>query len=291
MEIRLENFKGIKKSSQRRELEIPDPSYLREAKNVILANDGSIHCHTGNTNRTPTGTGSFDRLFYSKALDKYITINSYNGDIKVHAVSSAGVWSLETTHSAAVPQGTDVIIGFGHQLVDWPLTNCAYIIAGGSGGGDNMYKLSSGGTTLTTVSIPDSPQCIAVHKNTLWFSTASTIFPSDDLDPETFDTNYSLTVSKGSTYITWLASSGGVLYAHKKDNISAIVGDTFVGTAADVQILDLDTGLGAIRPSAGYVYKGLMWFVGPAGFYICNGEKIKFISDRLNLQFMRKSVV
>lgn len=291
MEIRLENFKGIKKSSRRRELDIPDPSYLREAKNIVIANDGSIHCHTGNVNRTPSGTGAFDRIFYSRALDRYITINSYNGDVKVHAVDSVGVWTLETTHAAAILQGTDVIVGFGHQLVDWPLTSCAYIIAGGSGGSSNIYKLSSSGVTLTTISAPANPQCIAVHKDTLWISSGSTLYPSDDLTPETFDTNNSMTISKGNSYISWLASTNGVLYAHKKNNISAIVGDTFVGTAADSQILDLDTGIGALRPSAGYVYKGLMWFIGPNGFNVCNGEKVKFIGDRLNLQSLRKAVV
>lgn len=292
MELRLEGFKGIKRSSARREQDIPDPSYLREAKNVVIANDGSIHCRTGNTDRTPGSTGTIHRVFYSRALGRYVTVNATNGDIKVHAIDSNGAWSLQTTHATYLPEGTDTDMGFGTQGVDWPITSVFYMISGGAGGGSSMVKLSAAGVTAGTVTLASSsiypPQCICVHKDTLWLSKGNKLFPSDDLTPETIDAANALTIGQGTTYISGLYSMGGILYAHQKDNITAVIGDTFVGTAADVSLISLDTGVGTMRPSGGCVYKGLQWFQGPGGYYVFNGEKVKPLGDRLCLQFNRK---
>lgn len=289
MEQKLEAFKGIKVNSLRRELEIPDPTFLRTAKNVVVGNDGSLYAHTGNIIRS-NPSADLHRVFYSKALNRYLTANGRTGDIKVYSIDVNGAWSVTATHAAKVPEGSTAALAvpFTVQLADWALTSAAYMI---SNSGTDMQKLTTNGTTIAAVALGGTispPTVMCVHKDTLWLAKGNVLYPSDDLTPETFDTANSITISKGETYITGLASMGGVLYVHKWDCITAIIGDTFVGTSADVALVDVDVSVGTIGPDALKVFRGMQWFQGPGGYYVFNGEKTKLLSDRLLLQPIRK---
>lgn len=199
MEQKLEAFKGIKINSLRRELEIPDTTFLRTAKNVVIGNDGSLYAHTGNIIRSnPSAT--VHRVFYSAALNRYVSVNATSGDIKIYSIDTNGVWSVTTTHAAIAPE-TAAGAPFTAQLVDWPLTSTAYVA---SNVGTNLHRLTVAGTTYASVALDAaiSPvACMCVHKDTLWLAKGNALFPSDDLTLECYYNHVSTCVQSLQTLL------------------------------------------------------------------------------------------
>lgn len=260
----LNQFLGLIRTSDLAELEEGPPGSLFRAENIALDLTKKAYVCTGYKALSAAVTnGPASNLFYSSAIQALVFTNTAGDFYRCNPTTGA----INLVQAGAFTAGAKV------SWADWPLTNTLY-----GADGTNYQELTS--TFVYTSRTAGSPLGAGVlihqHKDTMFAvrppggSTACQVVPSSVGDPLTFSTADRFNCQDGGDRITAISTLNGVLRFHKPFGIWNVHGNTFSGTAKDLQKIFTNTGVGTFTVGGLVVYDTWEYFIGHDGFYRAN---------------------
>lgn len=250
------------------------PNFSSLAQNVSFDLHGSAYVSTGYRKLCDVpGTGNLRDLYYSPVLDKLVCKDD-DGDINIINPVTGAITNVPT-----------VMVGFDPiSYADWPLTDRLYMSDG------TQYKYINLASTVTDRSVAaplGRGRVIFAHKNHM-FSAGPPgrqrveICPSSVNDPEAFATADIFSCDNGGPEVTAMSSLNGILHAHLRGNIYAIVGDAFAGSAKNIGKEPLNTSRGARKVTGVLTDDNITYIVAYDGIYRFNGAVLDKISGSID---------
>lgn len=259
-------FKGINIAGDPEDI---GDNELTVCDNFYVGPSGSLFRRPGFTKQTVSpvtvGLDFFKRPFYNSAGAVRPIAKAYNFGTKLW-------WSPGAGGSSWTSIGLTTQFPYsGHQFRD------KYYVAHSQG------LASWDGTTLVNA-ITNAPASVAVisHRGRLWAldPTNSRIMYSDANAPDTWQTTSTLDVGKGDgDFLSALAVINDVLYIFKTHSMWALYNSA--PNPPDWILRQVNSSVGCSGPNALEEVNGLVYFIGPYGFYRTNGVTIDNIGAKI----------
>lgn len=274
MEQVIQGFRGLFRQSDSFEMEKVVPNFLAGGYNVVNDLMGNLYIMTGYVKLADLAGNSLTSLHYSPTLNRIVAYDVASGDVHLIHPETGVV----TTAAAALATNRTV------TFADWPATSFVYMSDGSS-----YKKINADGvvTNLTGVA-PLGAGIIFVHKNHMFSAGPATgtsknhLYPSTLLNPEAFSSTDEIYLDEDGNSINGMSTLGGILQVHKQSTIYTIVGDSFAGSAKDLQVINDKHGAGALFPSGRCSFRGVEYFIGYDGLYRYNGQGVERIGAPLD---------
>ena len=271
----LDNFTGIVRASDLAELEKGPPGSLFRAENVCFDLFKNAYVSTGyRALSAAISGGPATNVFYSSAIQMIVCTNASGDVYRIHPTTGA----ITLVQAGAFGAGNRV------SWEDWMGTSATLNKVFGADG-VSYWEIDSGFAPLDRTGLAPLGAGIILkaHKGHLFSvrppgRTAIEICPSAANNPLSFSASDIISCIEGGDRINTLSSFNGILRAHKNYDVFNIIGNSFAGTAKDVQKVPLSFGVGGLHLKSAFSYGLNEYVIGYDGFYKFTENSFEHIS-------------